>query len=243
LGIIILLVCIYFKGDRILGTLILHHLLVDMSVVILSISGLAVQNEPIILENTILVIPAFQSKMISGESHADGSLSGRLMGGNVTANFPEDLVVIGASLNLSEMGLIKLIKDKMSSYPCSCGEFLEIDMYDRKKVTLKPNSIRHNIFEKHNWISHKKSTALSGEYWMDLSINSVQQGIFLNFICEAIFYNSLIHDEQSNLLRKEITNQTIEMNPEETILIGFAPPKGKNTHRGSAHWVIIKKER
>ena len=157
------------------------------------------------------------------------------MGGNVTASFPEELVVFEASSDRNYDELINLIKDRISSYPCSCGDFIEITPHAKYNVTLDSSTMRQFIYEVHDWINGQ------GEYWLNFSIYTNEHEIFLNFLCEAIYYDSLILDKRGRIFRKELFNRTIEMNLSQTILIGFAPPKAQNGYRGSAYWFIISK--
>lgn len=187
----------------------------------------------ITIETRVLGIPAFQSKMAGGGVLEDGRVWGVVIGGNVTRNFPEGITILEAPSNRKDQEYVRLIKDKVAAYPCSCGDFIQINTWRRYIVTLDSGADGHKITEIHEKINGR------GEYWLHFAINTVETEVFLNFLCEAIFYDSLKFDERGRILREELYNWTIPLILDQTILIGFAPPKDKNGDRGSAYWFVI----
>lgn len=218
-----------------MGAAVLNLVLFGLFTVLEPPTGILRQNKYITLDIRILVIPAFQSKMVGGKSKEGGGVSGGLFMGNVTTNFPEGIVVLEAPSCPENKGLVRLIKERVSSYPCSCAGFLQIIPFKTLNVILDSNTSGYAVYEIHEQIPGR------GEYWMYFSIDTDQQEILLNFLCEAIFYDDLIFNEKARVLRKELFNRTITLNSDQTLLIGFAPPRGKNGIRGSAYWFVIRK--
>ena len=175
--------------------------------------------------------------MISGQTQRQG-IEGNVIGGNVTAQFPEGIIVLKASSDLNEKECIQLIKEKISSYPCSCSNFIDLNPGERIHSFLAPGIMTPNIFQVHDRIRTWREAAL-GEYWLNLSIETDQDEVFLKFLGEAIYYDSQEVNDRGRILREELFNQTIKMNLDLVYFVGFAPPKVKNAYRGSAYWFII----
>jgi len=93
---------------------------------------------------------------------------GNALGGNVTGEFHEGIVVLKASSNLNEKEYIQLIKKKISSYPCSCSNFIEMNPVEKIRTILDPGIMKPNIFQVHERINTWREVAL-GEYWLNLS--------------------------------------------------------------------------
>ena len=191
------------------------------------------RNEKISIETRVLEVPALQSKMAGGGVLEDGRVWGVVMGGNVTRNFSEGITILEAPSDREDQEYVRLIKDKVSSYPCSCGDFIQIALWKRFNVELDSSTAGQKVCEIHERISGR------GEYWLHFAIDTYQQEAFLNFLCEAIFYDSLKFDKKGRIVREELYNRTIPFILDQTILVGFAPPKDKNGGRGSAYWFVI----
>lgn len=191
-------------------------------------------NEIITIETRVLGIPAFQSKMVGGGTLEDGRVWGAVIGGNVTRNFPEGITVLEAPSDREDHEFVRLIKDEVSAYPCSCGDFIQIATWRRFIVTLDSGADGHKISEIHEKISGR------GEYWLHFSIDADQQEVFLNFLCEAIYYDSLKFNKNGRIVREELFNRTIPLIWGQALLIGFAPPKSKDGGRGSAYWFVVR---
>lgn len=197
-------------------------------------TGFAGQNEQVTIETRILSIPSFQSKSLGAGVLKDGRVYGVFIGGNVTANFPEGITVLEAPSDQEDNEYVRLIKEKVSAYPCSCGDFIRITPWKRFNVTLDSSAAGHKVYEIHEKIPGR------GEYWLSFSIGVDLQEVFLNFLCEAIYYDSLIFDEKGKIMREELFNQTIPFSLDQALLVGFAPPKSKDGGRGSAYWFVVR---
>jgi hypothetical protein len=191
-------------------------------------------NEGITIDTRVLVIHALQSKMVSGGVLKDGRVYGVVIGGNVTANYPEGIIVLEAPSDREDHEFVRLIKDKVSSHPCSCGDFVQISPWRRFQVTLDSCAAGHKVYEIHNKIIGR------GEYWLHFAIDVDQKAVFLNFLCEAIYYDSLKFDKRGRIVREELFNRTIPLIWDQALLVGFAPPKSKDGGRGNAYWFIVK---
>jgi len=193
------------------------------------------RSEKITIETRVLGISAYQSKMAGGGILKDGRVWGVVIGGNVTRNFPEGITVLEAPPDREDQEYVRLIKNEVSSYPCSCGDFIQMATWKRFIVTLDSSKDGQKISEIHEKISGR------GEYWLHFTINTNQQEEFLNFLCEAIFYDSLKFDERGQIVREEIFNRTIPLIRDQALLVGFAPPKARDGGRGSAYWFVVRK--
>ena len=156
------------------------------------------------------------------------------MGGNVTRNFPEGFTVLEAPSDREDHEFVGLIKDEVSAYPCSCGDFIQIATWRRFNVTLDSSAAGHNVYEIHEKI-HRR-----GEYWLSFSIDVDHKEVSLNFLCEAVYYDSLTFDENGRVARRELFNRTIPLIQDRALLVGFAPPKSKDGGRGSAYWFVVR---
>lgn len=192
------------------------------------------RSEKITIETRVLGIPALQSKMAGGGTLKDGRVWGVVIGGNVTRNFPEGITVLEAPPDREDQEYVRLVKNEVSAYPCSCGDFIQIVPWRRFIVTLDSGSDGHKISEIHEKISGR------GEYWLYFAIDTDQKEVFLNFLCEAIFYDSLKFDERGRIVREKIFNRTIPLVCDQALLVGFAPPKARDGGRGSAYWFVVR---
>ena len=192
------------------------------------------RSEKITIETRVLGIPALQSKMAGGGTLKDGRVWGVVIGGNVTRNFPEGITVLEAPPDREDQEYVRLVKNEVSAYPCSCGDFIQIATWRRFIVTLDSSKDGHKITEIHEKISGR------GEYWLHFTIDTDRQEVFLNFLCEAIYYDSLKFDERGRIVREELFNRTIPLIRDQALLVGFAPPKARDGGRGSAHWFVVK---
>ncbi len=133
----------------------------------------------ITIEVYILRVTAFQSIMKS-TTQEEGGVLGAVIGGNVTASFPEGLIILEASSDMEYSGLIQLIKSEISSYPCSCGEFVKISPFARKVIGFSSITGLYDRLELHNTIS--KKGFIVGEYWLNVTpITADNHKLMLNF--------------------------------------------------------------
>lgn len=192
------------------------------------------QDKRITIEIKILIIPAIQSKMLGGGILEDGRVWGVLIGGNVTMNFPEGIIVLEARSDREDQDFVRMIKDRISSYPCSCGDFIQIDPWKRFYVTLDSSTMAQKVYEIHDKIQGR------GEYWLHFAIDTDLQVVSLNFLCEAILYDSLKFNKRGRIVRAELFDRAIPLIQDQAILVGFTPPKPKNGYRGSAYWFVVR---
>ncbi|MCJ7578903.1 MAG: hypothetical protein MUP98_00025 [Candidatus Aminicenantes bacterium] len=189
----------------------------------------------ITVEIRVFRIPAFQSFPGSSAKHEGGGAIGSRFGGNVTASFPEGITVLRTASNKNNNELIQLIKDKISSYPCGCGDLIGISPHASHSVALNHLSLSQNMYELHNMIHGRRSWV--GEYWFSIQLLDVEsRKILTNFIGDAIYYSSLRFTNSGRIAPEVLFNQTIEICLDETLLVGFAPPKAEDGFRGTAYW-------
>ena len=199
-----------------------------------SSSELPKHDEQITIEVKVLVIHALQSKVADGGTLEDGRVWGIVIGGNVTMNFPEGIVILEAPSDQKDHEYVRLIKDKVSSHACSCGDFIQIETWKRFYVPLDPSTTRHKIYEIHERISGR------GEYWLHFAIDTDQKEVILNFLGEAIFYDFLKFNKKGRIVREEFLHRTIPFIWGQALLVGFSPPKAKDGDRGSAYWFVVR---
>jgi hypothetical protein len=192
------------------------------------------KDKRITIEASILITPAIQSKMLGGGTLEDGRVYGVLIGGNVTMNFPEEIIVLEAPSDREDQEFVRLIKDRISSYPCSCGDFIQIDPWKRFFVTSYSSTMAQKVYEIHDKIQGR------GEYWLHFAIDTDLQVVYLNFLCEAILYDSLKFDRSGRISREELFDRTIPLIRDQALLVGFTPPKPKYGYRCSALWFVVR---
>lgn len=189
----------------------------------------------ITVEIRVFLIPAFQSFPVFSATHEGGGVIGSSFGGNVTASFPEGITVLRTASNKTRNELARLIKDKISTYPCSYGDFIAIKPHSSHHIALNRLLLGQNIYELHNMITGRRSIA--GEYWFSVQPLYVEnQEILINFNGSAIYYGSLKFTESGRIAKDVLFNQAIEMNLDETLLVGFSPPKAEDGSRGTSFW-------
>jgi len=191
------------------------------------------------IEVRVLRVPAFQSIMKSTPQEGEG-VSGVVMGGNVTAYFPEGLDILETSIDKDYSEIKQLIKDKISTYPCSCSEFIQINPYSEEDVDFNPITGLYDRFELHDTIFRRGF--IQDEYSLYVSpiiTNKHNLILILNFeVHKGQLTAEDLHEPQ-NSLEKELFNQALEMSVDKTLLVGFAPPKIEGSSRGAAYWLIF----
>jgi len=191
----------------------------------------------ITIEARILRVPAFQSIMKSAPQ-VEGGVSGAVIGGNVTASFPEGLIILETSSDKEYSELIQLIKDEVSAYPCSCGEFVKIVPFAKKDIDFYPIEGLYDRIELQDTIS--KRGIIIGEYWLYVTpITTNNHKLILNFKVNTSQWTAQALHEPKHSFKKELINQALEMSVDKTLLVGFAPPKIEGSFRGSAYWLIL----
>ena len=220
-----------------MGLSVLNIILVGMFSFIHSSIAIPDLNKDITIEVRILRVPAFQSIMKSAPPVEIG-VAGVVIGGNVTASFPEGLVILETSSDKEYSELIQLIKDEISSYPCSCGDFVSIIPYAKKDININPITGLYDGFELQDPIFIRG--IIVGNYLLSVEpIITNNHNLILNFeINESHFTAQALH-EPKNFFKKELFNQALEMGVDKTLLVGFAPPKLEGSSRGSAYWLIF----
>ncbi len=187
----------------------------------------------------VLRVPAFQSIMKS-TPQVEGSVSGVVIGGNVTKYFPDGLDILETSSDKDYSEIIQLIKDKISSYPCSCGEFIQIVPYSEEDIDFNPITGLYDRFELHDRIF--RGGFIDGEYGLyvsPISTNKHNLILILNFEVHKGQLTAQDLHESQNSFEKELFNQALEMSADKTLLVGFSPPKFEGSSRGSAYWLIF----
>lgn len=218
---------------------IFNIILVGLFSISHSFAAIPEVNKKPTIEVRVLRVPAFQSIMKSTPQVEEG-VSGIVMGGNVTACFPEGLDILETSSDKDFSEIIQLIKDKISSYSCSCGEFIQIDQYSEEDIEFNPITGLYDSFELHDRIFRRGF--IEGEYELRVSpiiTNKHNLILILNFeVHKGQLTAEDLHESQ-NSFKKELFNQALEMSVDKTLLIGFAPPKLEGSSRGSAYWLIF----
>ncbi len=222
-----------------MGLRVFNIILAGMFLSFHSFSAIPEVNKKPTIEVRVLRVPAFQSIM-KPTPQVEGSVSGVVVGGNVTAYFPEGLIILETSIDKDYSEIIQLIKDKISSYPCSCGEFIQIDPYSEEDINFNPLTGLYDRFELRDIIFRRG--IIIGEYWLYVTpiiTNKHNLILILNFEVNKGQLTAQDLHEPQNSFEKELFNQALEMNVDKTLLVGFAPPKLEGSSRGSAYWLIF----
>ena len=204
-----------------------------------SFAAISELNKKPTIEVRVLRVPAIQSIM-KPTPQVEGSVSGVVMGGNVTAYFPEGLDILETSIDRDYSEIIQLIRDKIFSYPCSCCEFIQINPYSEEDLEFNPSTSQYDSFELHDRIFRRGF--IEGEYELCVSpiiTNRHNLILLLNFeVNKGQLTAEDLHESQ-NSFEKELFNQALEMSVDKTLLVGFTPPKLEGSSRGSAYWFIF----
>ena len=151
-------------------------------------------NKRVTIETRVYRIPAFQSFMIFSGLGEKGSIIGNMYGGNVTATHPEGISIIRTASSKSEDEALQLIKEEISSYPCSCGDSVQIIPIDRHVISADLRTMNRTLFEWHDMIPGRRSHA--GEYWFSVQLKGVEhQKTMINFRGDVVYWCSLIINE------------------------------------------------
>jgi hypothetical protein len=213
-------------------------ILVGLFSLIHPVFATSLQNNETAFEIKILIVPAFQSRMISGGSLEGGDVFGTTIGGNVTGHFPEGYVVLRASSNAGYRELIQLIKKKISSYPCSCGDFVQISGYANHFIEFDPVTKRYKRFEFHDY-NHDR--ILTGKYFLFIEpIFVSKKKIWLDFEIRENICTAQANHEPEKYFKEELFDRVVEMGKDQILLVSFTTPKFDSKYRGSAFWFIIR---
>ena len=193
------------------------------------------------IEVRVLRVPAFQSTIMESTAQVDGSVTGSVMGGNVTAFFPEGLDIIETSLEKDYSEIIQMIKDKISTYPCSCGEFIQINPYSKEEIDFNPTTGLYESFEFNKRFFRRGF--IQGEYKLRVSPIITERHNLILILSLELHKGQLtaedLHEPQKSF-EAELFNQALEMSADKTLVFGFAPPKLDGNSRGSAYWFIFR---
>ena len=192
------------------------------------------------IEVKVLRVRAFQSTMkpTSQVEGSGGMVIGAVMGGNVTAYFPEGLVILETSSDSENKEIIELIKDEISSYPCSCGELIQIVPYAKKDIAFDQRIGLYDHFVLKHSITMRG--IIIGEYRIRMQPIAIKRQTFmLNFeVDEEYSIFQALHDHKKSSVSERF-NQAIELHEDNTVLVGYTPPRFVDSPRSSAYWFII----
>jgi len=199
--------------------------------------NLPVQDNVGTIEIKVFRVEPFQSRVISGGSLEDGGVWSTVVGGNVTAKFPDGYIVLKASSKADNQEIIRLIKKKIASYPCSCGDFVQVGGYSNFIMEFDPKALKYKRFEFHNYIH---DGIIIGEYSLfvePIIVNN--QVVLLSFEVQENQVTAQALNEPTKYFKEELFNQVMEMGRDQILIVGFTPPKTKSGFRGAAYWLVF----
>jgi hypothetical protein len=181
-----------------------------------------------------LRIAAFQS-VLKTKSVEGGGVIGSRYGGNVTASFPEGIVVLRTSSDRSKGELTQFIKEKVTF---RYSKIVKMNPFFRHELKFSTASKQPNRFEFNDKIF--KRGLIVGEYWASITpIVYINQSIILDFRMEEYRFDSNIQRILSDRFKNEIAHQVLTVNHGETLLIGFVQPLVESRHKGNVYWIAI----
>jgi hypothetical protein len=185
----------------------------------------------------IFVVPAFQSRMV--ETKVEGGIArGVVVGGNVTRSFPDGFVVLRTHETDDVLHLMQTIQQRMTSQPINCPELTRVGSYSREKMTIDPSKVTHDSFELHNKIL--KRGIASGEFRMLVTPVSIDsRRAVLDFELWVRDYSSLVFREDGSVGEEELCSRRIEMEADQTLLVGFRVPSGNERSKRSVYWLAF----
>ena len=217
----------------------IYFALIVILLLISTFIGAARQDENFTIGIKIFRILAFQSKIVAGKAEG-GLLMGTVIDGNVTASFPDGYIVLKTTQTNDNLELIQLIEQRISSYPCSCPDFTQVDSYSKHEIQIDPNKIKHDSFEFHNKIF--RGGLISGEYWLYVTpVTANNHNAILEFELLVQDYNSLELCRAGCIEKIQLLCRQIEMEANQTLLVGFREPSGDERYKNSVYWFTFTK--
>jgi hypothetical protein len=181
-------------------------------------------------------IPPFQSTIVSSVQNKDGSVFGAMIGGNVTASFPDGLLMLDAyfAKDLPDNAVKEAIRGKVR-WPC--GE-------------AQPSGVGINYLDKHEFIFDIRAIqrgediqsviiAGSGVFYRLLSIAPLfftEKDLVIKIRFEAGFRN-LGNPPPVELL----IERTLNLDLSRILLVGFPSKDGNPRYRGAVtvYWLAL----
>ena len=181
-------------------------------------------------------IPPFQSRIVSMVQNKDGSVSGSMIGGNVTAFFPDGMIILDAyfAKDLPDNAVKEAIREKIR-LPCGEGQ---------------PSGVGVNYLDKHEFLFETEATqrgedfqsvviAGSGVFYRLLSIAPLlltEKDLVIKIRFEAGFRN-ISNPPPVELL----IEQTLNLSLSRVLLVGFPSKQGSPRNRGAVavYWLAL----
>jgi len=193
---------------------------------------------PIRVYLKIYEVPAYQS-ILSGEKTENGGLKGTMIGGNVTATFPDGIVLLDSDLgkDASDSIVEDYIKSKVLF---GCREIVSILPVAKHKFELNPLSLESKRIKEE--LSDFKGNGLNYEIKIKPQFISDNEIILsLQFIKEMErikpFELLAFGKYEREFERKMILNQTFGFKLFKNYFIGFLDHSGKS--KGNVYWISI----
>jgi hypothetical protein len=181
-------------------------------------------------------IPPFQSTIVSAVQNKDRSVSGAMIGGNVTASFPDGMLVLDAyfAKDLPDNAVKEAIWEKVR-WPCGEGQ---------------PSGVGINYLDKHEFLFETEAIqrgedfqpvviAGSGDFYRLLSIAPLlltEKDLVIKIRFETGFRN-ISNPPPVELL----IERTLNLSLSRILLIGFPSKEGNPRHRDavSIYWLAL----
>jgi len=192
-----------------------------------------VQSRKLSIETSVFYIPAIQTITWGGPAE-DGTIRGVTKGGDVTAPFPEGVVLLQAAADASDGDLIEIIKKKVYF---ACSDVLQIFPTRRRAFIYDPSTRDCDSIDVQETIQQR-----GHNFRYHLTVNPV---LFLDsdFIVSVKFTSAFFPPPQETFnaspIEIPLLSQTLGLEPGRTYLIGFPRGAVKGSRRGTVFWVAL----
>jgi len=192
------------------------------------------RNPDINLKVRIFQIPPHQSitKTLPSPPAKEGEVTGirgERIGGNVTATFPNGIVLLETGLFQSNDDLIREIKEKVSF---CCEKVLSILPVAEEDMLVKEESLLIPV--KGRKMYTQRNSHLYVDYSLEIQPLLIQDEEVLSRIRFSAKYKETEEDE------KKLLDQTFGLKYSRTLLVGF--PTNENHRRGTVYWLALSFE-
>lgn len=181
-------------------------------------------------------IPPFQSTIVSAGQNKDGSVSGAMIGGNVTASFPDGVLILDSyfAKDLPDNAVKEAIRGKVR-WPC--GE-------------AQPSGVGINYLDKHEFV-FDIGTIQRGEDFQSVVIaGSGVSYRLLSIVPLLLTEKDLVIKIRFEAGFRNISNpppvellieRTLNLDLSRILLVGFPSKDGNPRYRGAAtvYWLAV----
>lgn len=192
--------------------------------------GMLLDNENLNLKIRIFQVPPWQSIVMSVPTPpGEKGVKGSMRGGNVTASFPNGIVLFETDLPQSNEDIIRFIKEQTRfTFPDFVNILPVADVY----IRVDTENLKTSIIGERKYPPRNKH--LITDYTLQVLPLSIQNE-------EAVFkFGFFAKYKVAEGDKKKLLDRTLGVAYSKTLIVGF--PTNDNTGRGAVYWLVFSFE-